>query len=216
MIRAQHHVPDARIRVLCVDDHRLVREGLVLIISRERDLEVIGSASTGEQAVAVFKSKRPDVTLMDLQLPRMSGLDAIRAIRDADPRARIIVLTMYSGDEDIYRALEAGATTYLVKDMVSRELTQIIREVHAGQQPLAPELQARLTDRANRPNLTRREVQVVELISQGMRNKEVAASLDITEETVRVHVRSIFSKLQVNDRTAAVRVAMLRGIIHLK
>src|SRR6266700_3856479 len=107
MIRAQHQVADARIRVLCVDDHRLVREGLVLIISRERDLEVIGSASTGEQAVAVFKSKRPDVTLMDLQLPRMSGLDAIRAIRDADPRARIIVLTMYSGDEDIYRALEA-------------------------------------------------------------------------------------------------------------
>lgn len=205
-----------KIRVLCVDDHGLVRQGLILIINRERDMEVIGSAATGEHAVAIFKTKRPDVTLMDLQLPGMSGLDAIRAIRDIDPQARIVVLTMYSGDEDIYRAMESGATTYLLKDMVSRELTQVIRSVNAGEHPLPPQLKARLAERANRPTLTRRELQVIELISQGMRNKEIAHALDIAEETIRVHIRTIFSKLQVNDRTAAVRLALLRGIIRLK
>ena len=206
----------AKIRVLCVDDHRLVREGLALIIGREPDFEVVGAASTGEEAVALFKSRRPDITLMDLQLPRMSGLDAIRAIRAADPKARIVVLTMYTGDEDIHRALESGATTYLLKDMVSKDLISVLRMAHSGEQPLAPAIQARLADRATFPELTPREVQVVELISQGLRNKEVATLLGITEETVRVHVRSIFSKLRVNGRTAAVNVALRRGIVHLK
>lgn len=205
-----------RVRVLCVDDHRIVREGLELIIKREPDLEVVGSAASGEEAVELFQRVKPCVTLMDLQLGTMSGVEAIRAIRRYDARARIVVLTMFHGDEDIFRALEAGAVTYLLKDTLSDDLIRVVREVSAGKQPtFSPDVQARLSERAMRPNLTPREVQVIELISVGMRNKEIAAALAISEETVQVHVRNLLSKLKVQDRTAAINVALRRGIIHI-
>lgn len=202
------------IRVLCVDDHRIVREGLTLIIERQPDMKVVGSAATGEEAVALFQRHRPNVTLMDLQLAAMTGVEAIRAIRRHDKDARIIVLTMYQGDEDIYRALDAGAATYLLKDMLSDDLIRVVREVNAGERPVSAGVQALLSERAASPTLTPREVQVVELIAQGMRNKEIAVSLGISEETVQVHVRNILAKLKVQDRTAVVQVAIRRGIIH--
>jgi DNA-binding NarL/FixJ family response regulator len=204
------------IRVLCVDDHRIVREGISLIISRQPDMEVIGSAATGEEAVALFKRERPDVTLMDLQLPTMSGLEAIQAIRREDADARIIVLTMYQGDEDIHRSLTAGATTYLLKDTLSDDLIRFVREVHAGRRPIRPDVKARLDERAAAPTLTPREIQVMELVSEGRRNKEIAATLGISEETVQVHLKNIFAKLKVSERTAAVNVALRRGIVHIR
>jgi DNA-binding NarL/FixJ family response regulator len=205
----------SKIRILCVDDHRLVLNGIELMIGRQSDMSVVGSATTGEEAVSLFQQHRPDITLMDLQLPVMTGLEAIRSIRHLAPDARIIVLTMYHGDEDIHRALAAGAATYLLKDMLSDDLMRVIREVHAGQRALLPEIQVRLDERATRPSLTPREVQVTELVGRGLRNKEIATELHISEETVQVHVKSILTKLGVNDRTAAVNVAMRRGIIHL-
>jgi DNA-binding NarL/FixJ family response regulator len=206
---------DQRIRVLCVDDHRIVREGISLIIGRQPDMEVVGSAASGEESIALFRQHQPDVTLMDLQLGRMSGVDAIRAIKAQSRDARIVVLTMYSGDEDIYRALEAGAVTYLLKDTLSDDLIRVVRDVHDGKQPIGPDVEARLAERATRQHLTPREVQVLELIAQGMRNKEIAATLAISEETAQVHVKNILSKLKVKDRTAAVGVALRRGIIHI-
>jgi DNA-binding NarL/FixJ family response regulator len=205
-----------KIRILCVDDHRLVLAGLALMIGRQPDMELIASAATGEEAITLFRLHRPDITLMDLQLPVMSGLEAIRVIRHEAPEAHIVVLTMYNGDEDIHRALRAGASTYLLKDMLSDDLMRVIREVHAGQHALQPDVQVRLDQRATRPVLTPREVQVTELIGRGLRNKEIAAELGISEETVQVHVKSILAKLGVNDRTAAVTVAMRRGIFHLE
>jgi len=204
------------IRVLCVDDHRIVREGIGLIIARQPDMEVVGSAATGEEAVALFKRERPDVTLMDLQLSTMSGLEAIQAIRREDADARIIVLTMYQGDEDIHRALTAGATTYLLKDTLSDDLIRFVREVHAGRRPIRADVKARLDERATQPTLTPREVQVMELVSEGRRNKEIAVLLGISEETVQVHLKNIFAKLKVGERTAAVNVAIRRGIVHIK
>ena len=203
------------IRVLVVDDHRIVREGLALIINREADIEVVGTAASGEEAVAAFTRDRPDIVLMDLQLPGMSGVDAIRDIRRLDPRARIVVLTMYGGDEDIHRALEVGATTYLLKDSLSDDLIRVVREVHAGGRPMTPDVQARLDDRAAHPTLTQREIRVLQVVMEGKRNKEIAASLSISEETVEVHMKNIFAKLGVHDRTAAVYVALRRGIIHV-
>ena len=204
------------IRVLCVDDHRIVREGIALIISRQPDMEVVGAAATGEEAVHLFKNHRPDVTLMDLQLTTMSGLEAIRAIRREQGNARIIVLTMYQGDEDIHRALAAGATTYLLKDTLSDDLIRFVREVHEGRRPLSGDVKARLDERALQPTLTPREVQVMELVSEGRRNKEIASSLGISEETVQVHLKNIFAKLKVSERTAAVNVALRRGIVHIR
>lgn len=204
------------IRVLCVDDHRIVREGIGLIIDREPDMQVVGSAATGEEAVALFARERPDVTLMDLQLPTMSGLDAIKSIRREAPDARIIVLTMYQGDEDIHRALSAGAATYLLKDTLSDDLIGIVREVHAGRRPIRADVKARLDERAAAPTLTPREIQVMELVAEGRRNKEIASLLGISEETVQVHLKNIFAKLKVSERTAALNVALRRGIVHIK
>src|SRR4051812_19661807 len=160
------------IRVMCVEDHRIVREGLALIINQEPDMKMVGSCATGEEAVDLYRSCAPDVTLMDLRLGKMSGVDAIRAIRKVNPAARIIVLTMYEGDEDIFRAHQAGATTYLLKDMLSVDLVKVVRAVHAGERPVVPEVQARLAERATMATLTTREVEVLQLISQGLRNKE--------------------------------------------
>jgi DNA-binding NarL/FixJ family response regulator len=204
------------IRLLCVDDHRVVREGLSAMLGRQEDMEVVALASTGEQAVAMYHQHQPDVTIMDLQLPAMSGLDAIRAIRQQAPAARIIVLTMYHGEEDIYRSLEAGASTYLLKDSITDDLVMMVKEVHAGGRPLPSNIADVLAARAQQAKLSGREVQVVRLIARGMRNKEIAGALNIAEETAKVHVRRVLAKMNVNDRTAAVRVALRRGIIHLE
>jgi DNA-binding NarL/FixJ family response regulator len=200
---------------MCVDDHRIVREGLELIIGRQRDMRVVASVASGEDAVEYFRIHRPDITLMDLQLGRTSGVETIRLIRREAPECHIVVLTMHQGDEDIYRALEAGAATYLLKDTLSDDLIRVIREVHAGTHRIRPYIAARLAERAAGPTLTSREIQVMELLSLGMRNKEIAASLGISTETVQVHVKSILSKLNVKDRSAAITVALRRGIIHL-
>jgi DNA-binding NarL/FixJ family response regulator len=206
---------DSRIRVLCVDDHRVMLDGLSLLLGRERDMQVIASAISGEEAVELFARHRPDVTLMDLQLGTMSGLDAIRQIRCRTSDARIVVLTMYQGDEDVWRALEAGAATYLLKDTLSEDLVQVIRDVHAGRRPLPSAVAAALASRMVQSPLTPKEVDVVRLLALGMRNKEIAAALAITEHTAKVHVKNILGKLAVNDRAAVTAVALRRGIIHL-
>lgn len=206
-----------RIRVLCVDDHRLVREGIALIISGTRDMVVVGSAASGEEAIAQFRCHRPDITLMDLRLAgSVGGVDAIKAILAEAPAARIIVLTMYNGDEDIHRALEAGAAAYLLKDTLSDDLLRVIRDVHAGERPLLPDVKARLDARAGQRNLTRREIEVLALVAKGNRNKEIAAILGISLDTVAVHLKHIFAKLDVTDRTAAVGTALRRGIVHIE
>lgn len=213
--RATTEGPIPAIRVLCVDDHSIVREGIALILRQQPDMAVVASAATGAEALNLFQRYRPDITLMDLRLRGSSGTDAISAIRRIAPEARIIVLTMYDGDEDIYRALQAGAITYLLKDTLSDDLIRVVREVHSGRRPLRPDVEARLVERRSHPTLTKREVEVTHLMMQGLRNKEIAPSLGISEGTVQVHIKSIFSKLSVNDRTAAVKVALLRGIVHM-
>jgi len=203
------------IRVLCVDDHPVVRNGISQIVGLQSDMDVVAAAGTGDEAVSLFRKHKPDVTLMDLQLPGMSGLEAIHTIRADDPSARIIVLTMYRGDEDIFRSLSAGASTYLLKDTLSHDLVRTIREVHEGRAPLPPDIAAQLAQRRGHPMLTEREIEVTGLIARGMRNKEIAFELGIAEETVHAHVKNIFSKLNVNDRTAALAMALRRGIIHI-
>ena len=205
-----------RIRILCVDDHRIVREGIALIISRQPDMRVVAFAATGDEAVQKFEQHRPDITLMDLRLGKTSGLDAITAIRRQHGDARIIVLTMYQGDEDIHQALKTGAATYLLKDALADDLIRVVREVHAGGHPIGEDVRARLDERATHPTLTPREVQVLKLVAIGHRNKEIAALLGLSDETVPVHLKNIFSKLGVNERTAAVNVALRRGIVHIE
>lgn len=205
----------AMIRVLCVDDHPLVLEGVARKIDRQPDMKVIGTSATGEDAVAMYLSERPDVVLMDLQLRGMSGLRAIQAIRTHDPDARIIVLTMYSGDEDIYRAIQAGASSYMLKESLSSDLVSIVRQVHDGGHPIPASVASRLAAREHSAALSAREIEVLELVAKGMRNKEIAAELGVSQETVQTHIKRLFVKLGVNDRTAAVTVALTRGIVHL-
>jgi DNA-binding NarL/FixJ family response regulator len=207
--------PAPPIRVLCVDDHRIVREGIALILSREPDLSVVAMAASVEEAVAEYNRHLPDVTLMDLRLKSSNGIEAVREIRREHPEARIVVLTMYRGDEDIHRALSAGAVTYLLKDALSDDLIRTIREVHAGGHPIGPDVKARLEERAAHRPLTPREIEVLQLVSQGKRNKEIAALLGLSEDTVPVHLKNVFAKLEVKDRTAAVHVGLRRGILHI-
>jgi len=203
------------ITVLCVDDHRIVREGLRMIINGEPDMTVVDAVATGGEAVVGYRRHAPDITLMDLRLPDMSGVDAIRSIREFDHDARIIVLTMYKGDEDIHQALGAGASTYLLKDTLADDLPRIVREVNAGQRRLPADVQAKLLERAANPTLTSREIEVMKLVAAGRRDKEIAIALAISNQTVRVHVKNIFAKLGVGDRTEAMNVAIRRGIIHI-
>ncbi|HEV3061312.1 MAG TPA: response regulator transcription factor [Vicinamibacterales bacterium] len=205
-----------RISVMCVDDHRLVREGVATLINQELDMEVVASAANGEEAVVLFRQRRPDITLMDLQLPAMSGLETIRAIRRHQPDARIIVVTVHQGEEDIFRALQEGATTYLLKDSLTDDLASCIRAVYDGKTPLSDGIKARLEERKSHKPLSARELQIVELIAQGMRNKEIATTLGISDETVPVHMRRLFAKLGVNDRSAVIGVALRRGLIHIR
>jgi DNA-binding NarL/FixJ family response regulator len=203
------------IRVLAVDDHALVREGIAALIARQSDMELIAEASNGREAVEQFRSHHPDVTLMDLQMPEMGGIDALSAIRGEFPDARIIVLTSYAGDVQVSRALRGGARAYLLKDMLRKELLDTIRAVHAGQKRVSSEVAAGIAEHASDDALTPRETDVLRLIASGKANKEVAAQLGLTEQTVKSHVKNILAKLGANDRTHAVTTALKRGIIDL-
>jgi DNA-binding NarL/FixJ family response regulator len=203
------------IRVLSVDDHPLLREGIAVLIATQSDMQLIGEAANGREALEQFRKHHPDITLMDLQMPEMSGIDAIGAIRGEFPDARIIVLTTYSGDFQVSRALKAGARGYLLKDMLRQELLETIRAVHAGQKRLSAEAAAEIAEHAADDVLTSREIEVLRLIANGNANKEVARKLSLTEETVKGHLKNIFAKLSVNDRTHAVTVGLKRGIISL-
>jgi DNA-binding NarL/FixJ family response regulator len=205
----------SNIRLLCVDDHQLIRTGIIRVIELHKGVAVVAEGSTGEEAVEQFIRHRPDVTLMDLQMPKMSGLHAITRIRQISPDARIIVLTMYERDEDVFRALDAGAMGYLLKDTVPEHLIRVIHEVHAGRRAVPTSLDAKLAARSGRHALTTREVDVLGLLVKGMRNKEIGAILKISEETVRVHLKSIFIKFGVHDRTAALAEALRRGIVDI-
>ena len=202
------------IRVLCVDDHRVMLDGLALLIGRQPDMAVVASATSVADAVAEHARVGPDITLMDLQLPGMSGVDGIRQIRRHAPDARIIVLTMYHGEEDIYRSLEAGAATYVLKEALSDDLVAVIRQVHDGHRPMTAAVEAQLQSRRDQTSLTPRQTQIVRLIADGLRNKEIAMTLGITEQTAKVHVRNILANLRVNDRAAVIAVAVRRGIFH--
>jgi two-component system NarL family response regulator len=204
------------IRVICVDDHPLVRDGVSFKIGRQSDMRVIGAASSTEEALALYRRCRPDVVLIYLLLPGMGGTRAIESIRREDPNARIIALTTYGTDEDIHRALQAGAASLLLKDSLSSELIRTIRAVHRGERPLPADVASRLAARASHPDLSPREVEVLELLVQGSRNKEIGDRLGITRETVQSHMKRLYAKLDVHDRTAAVMVALSRGIVGLK
>ncbi|WP_157466568.1 response regulator [Edaphobacter aggregans] len=205
-----------RIRILVVDDHHVVRQGLVALLGILPEIEVVGQAADGAEAIALHRSLHPDITLMDLQLPKLSGVEAIRRIRAEDPAARVIVLTTFDGDEDIYRAIEAGAKAYLLKGMTVDELTSTIRAVHSGKTRLAPAIAEKLAERMSGQALTAREQNVLERIVAGRSNKEIASDLDISEATVKTHVNNLLGKLGVSDRTHAATVALQRGIVHLK
>jgi DNA-binding NarL/FixJ family response regulator len=193
----------------------MIRAGLTATIGPEPDMTVVALASTGKEGVEQYRLHQPDVTLMDLKMPVMGGVEAIRVIRTEFPSAKIIVVSTYEGDEDIYRALEAGAITYLLKDMLAEKMVQMIREVAEGGRPIPPDVAQRLTGRMFQAVLTNREVEVLRLVARGMRNKEIAAELNISDETVQGHVKNILAKLAVHDRTEAVAVAIRRGIVHI-
>src|SRR5882724_4163144 len=204
-----------KIRVLCVDDHPVVRDGIAAIINLQPDMALVGAAATGGEALERFFALSPDVALLDLQLPDMSGFDVIRKIKDKSPNARIIVLSSHEGDVDIQRALEAGAQGYVAKGIVRDELLDIIRGVHAGKRRLPAAVAQKLAEHMADETISPRELQVLSLMAAGKRNKEIAGDLSIAEDTVKMHVRNILSKLQVSDRTEAVTIALRRGIIHL-
>ena len=203
------------IRILIADDHSVVREGLVSLVKRKSDMTVVAEASNGREAVELWKEHRPDVTLLDLRMPELDGVGAIKEIREIDPNAHILVLTTFDGDEDIYRAIKAGAKGYLLKDTAREALMESIRRVHAGQTCIPPALAAKLADRVSGEALSAREIEVLQRIAAGKSNKEIGAELFISEGTVKTHVKSIFSKLDVVSRTEAVATATRRGLIQL-
>ncbi|MEH2136538.1 response regulator transcription factor [Nostoc sp.] len=204
-----------KIKLLIVDDHAIVRKGLATIINRDPEMTVIAQAEDGQQAIAAFREYQPDVTLMDLRMPKMGGVEAIMGIRAEFKQARIALLTTYDGDEDIYRGLQAGAQGYLLKDSKLGELLNAIRAIHNGQKYIPPEVGAKLLQRMTNPELSERELEVLRLMAQGMGNQEIATVLSIGESTVKSHVNRILSKLGVSDRTQAVITAVKRGIVSL-
>jgi DNA-binding NarL/FixJ family response regulator len=206
---------DPAIRILCVDDHPLMREGITAVIQNEPDMLVIGEASNGQEALQAFQKHRPDITLMDLRLPDMSGIDALIAIRAEYPAARVIMLTTFEGDAEIQRALQAGAQGYMLKSMPRKRLVEMIRKVHAGAKSIPTEIAAHLAEHLGDEFLTRREVDVLQKMAGGNRNRDIAEQLFISEETVKGHVKHIMEKLRASDRTEAVAIAVRRGIIHL-
>ncbi|HEU4454480.1 MAG TPA: response regulator transcription factor [Longimicrobium sp.] len=205
----------ARIRVLAVDDHPVVRAGIAAMLANEPDLEVVGQAANGAEAVALFEARRPDVVLMDLQMPEMGGVAATGAIRAIDPDARVIALTTYDGDADIHRALSAGACAYLIKDALVEQLVAAIRAAAAGKRVIPAPVAVRLAEFTPRADLTARELEVLRHVSRGLGNKEIAREIGRSPETVKAHLESIFAKLGARDRAHAVTIALQRGFIHL-
>jgi two-component system NarL family response regulator len=203
------------IRILLADDHPVVRQGLAALINRQPGMRVVAEAATGREAVALFAEQRPDITLMDLRMPELDGVAAILAIRAEAPAARVIILTTYDGDEEIYRGLLAGAMAYLLKDATPEVLVEAIQAVHAGQKRIPQEVAAKLAERMGGPELTPRELEVLRLLVAGHSNKGIGAALAIGEGTVRTHVANILAKLQVQDRTQAATAAIRRGIVRL-
>jgi two-component system, NarL family, response regulator len=206
----------ARIRVLVADDHVIVRLGLVTLVSRQRDMQVIGQASSGPEAVALHRAHRPEVTLMDLRMPGGGGVEALGAICAEEPQARIVVLTIHKGDEAVYQALRAGARGYLLKDAPGEEIVAAIRQVAAGERCIPPEIAGRLAERIRHPDLSRREIQVLGLLAGGSSNKEMAQSLGVSPATIKNQVASLLAKLDAHDRTHAVALAIERGILDLE
>jgi len=203
------------IRILTVDDHPLLRKGIAALVNAEPDMKLVAEASNGEEAIEAFRSHRPDVTLMDLQMPGLNGLEAISRIRSEFPDARIIVLTTYTGDIQVLRALKAGARAYILKGHVHKELLEAVRAVHAGQKRIPPDIAAELAEHAMDDELTEREIDVLKLVAAGNGNKQIADQLSIGEATVKSHVTNILSKLGANDRSHAVTIGLKRGIIEL-
>jgi two-component system NarL family response regulator len=206
-------VPVAVARVLIVDDHALLRTGVANIINQEPGFEVVAEASNGREAIDAFLVHRPDVILMDLRMPEMEGVEAVKRIREIDPHARVVVLTTYDADEDIARALQAGAKAYILKDIAADALVACVRTVLAGKTYLAPAAAAKLAERVTQVQLTPRELAAMRLVAKGQSNKEIAVALDISERTVKSHLAHLFEKLQVTSRTEAVRVATRRGLV---
>lgn len=205
----------ATIRLLAVDDHALLREGIAVIVGNEPDMQLVAQAANGKEAIAMYREHKPDVTLMDLRLPDMSGIDALIAIRTENPNARVIILTTFEGDVEIRRALKAGAQAYMLKNAPPDELVDVIRHVQAGKKRLPPDVAAQLAEHLADESLTTRELDVLRRLAGGNRNRDVADMLKISEETVKVHVKHIMEKLHANDRTQAVAIAVRRGIIEL-
>jgi DNA-binding NarL/FixJ family response regulator len=203
------------IRVMCVDDHPLVRKGVASILANEPDMEVVAEASSGREAVDKYRELHPDVVLMDLRMPEMDGTEATRAIRGENPDARIIALTSYDGDQDIYRALEAGVRGYILKEMVHTEVVKAIRTVQSGKRLMPPEVAERLSEYFPQVALTPREVEVLSFVARGLANKEIAHKLGTANGTIKMHVQNILEKLGASDRTHAVTIAIERGILHL-
>jgi DNA-binding NarL/FixJ family response regulator len=204
------------IRIMVIDDQAVVRQGFVSLINTVADMSVIAEGTNGQQAIELYRLHRPDVTLMDLRMPELGGVEAIVSIRREFPDARLIVLTTYDGDEDIYRSLQAGAQGYLLKDMFFEELEEAIRKVHAGSRRIPPQVAERLAERMGSSDLTGRETEVLEQIVAGNNNKAIAQRLNISEATVKSHINSILSKLGVSDRTQAATTALQRGLVHLR
>ena len=206
---------EKKIRILAVDDHPVLRQGIAALIADESDMTLVAEAENGREAIRQFRTHRPEITLMDLQMPEMNGLDAMIAIRGEFPDARIIVLTTYTGDVQARRALQAGARAYLLKNSLHKELLDTIRAVHAGRKNLSPEISFELAEHAAEETLSPLEVRVLRLIADGNSNKEIAATLSVTEDSVKGHVRNILSKLGANDRTQAAVIGVKRGILQL-
>ncbi len=205
----------ANIRVMLVDDHPAFRKGMAALIESEPDLKVVAETGDGAEALAVYRQKKPDVVLMDLRLPHMGGVEATMAIRQEFPDARVIVLTTFETDEDIYRAIQSGAKSYLLKDTPDDELADAIRSVHEGKQILSEKLSRRLAERQQRPELSQREIDVLQLLIKGRSNKEIGSALFLCEDTVKAHFKTLFAKLKVQDRTEAAISAIRLGIVHL-